>query len=116
MHKTITRAELYARLQSHNRPVVLEALPERYYLEAHLPGALNVPHDRVRELAPALLADRDAEIVTYCASKTCRNSHLAADALRAMGYANVSVYAEGKQDWIEAGLPVEKGPSAQQAA
>jgi rhodanese-related sulfurtransferase len=25
-----------------------------------------------------------------------------------MGYTNVAEYAEGKQDWIEAGLPVEK--------
>jgi hypothetical protein len=24
-----------------------------------------------------------------------------------MGYTNVRDYAEGKQDWIEAGLPVE---------
>jgi len=24
-----------------------------------------------------------------------------------MGYANVRDYAEGKQDWIEAGLPIE---------
>jgi hypothetical protein len=24
-----------------------------------------------------------------------------------MGYANVRDYAEGKQDWIDAGLPIE---------
>jgi hypothetical protein len=24
-----------------------------------------------------------------------------------MGYSNVRDYAEGKQDWIEAGLPIE---------
>jgi rhodanese-related sulfurtransferase len=29
--------------------------------------------------------------------------------LAAMGYTNVRDYAEGKQDWIDAGLPVETG-------
>ena len=29
--------------------------------------------------------------------------------LAALGYTNVREYAEGKQDWIEAGLPVERG-------
>jgi rhodanese-related sulfurtransferase len=27
--------------------------------------------------------------------------------LAAIGYANVRDYAEGKQDWIDAGLPIE---------
>ena len=29
-----------------------------------------------------------------------------------MGYTNVREYAEGKADWIEAGLPVEAGLDA----
>lgn len=29
-----------------------------------------------------------------------------------MGYTNVRHYAEGKQDWIGAGLPVEGRPTA----
>ena len=56
---------------------IIEALPESHYLEEHLPGALNMPHDRTQELAPGLLPDRSAEIVTYCASATCQNSHMA---------------------------------------
>jgi rhodanese-related sulfurtransferase len=52
--------------------------------------------------------------VTYCASLTCRNSEIAANKLIALGYTNVRDYAEGKADWIEAGLPVE--PSETTAA
>jgi rhodanese-related sulfurtransferase len=33
-----------------------------------------------------------------------------------MGYKNVRDYAEGKSDWIEAGLPVEKGRAGPVAA
>jgi len=109
MTRTISRQELHSKIAARQPVVLVEALPESHYIERHLPGALNIPHDRTRELAPGLLPDKEAEIVTYCASATCRNSHIAADTLRAIGYTNVGVYAEGKQDWIEAGLPVETG-------
>ena len=46
--------------------------------------------------------DKAAEIVVYCASRTCQNSHIAANVLRQLGYANVAVYAGGKEDWKEA--------------
>ena len=50
--------------------------------------------------------------MTYCASLTCRNSEIAANKLIALGYTNVREYAEGKADWIEAGLPVEASAGA----
>jgi rhodanese-related sulfurtransferase len=106
MTPTISRQDLKAKLDA-KALVLIEALAESHYLKGHLPGAINLPHDRVRELAPVLVPDRKTPIVTYCASATCRNSHIAAETLRAMGYTDVSVYAEGKQDWIDAGLPVE---------
>jgi rhodanese-related sulfurtransferase len=114
--RTISRQDLHALVGRREHLVLIEALPASYYAKGHLPGAINLPHDQVREMAPSLLPDRNVAIVTYCASVTCRNSHIAADTLRAMGYANVRVYAEGKQDWIEAGLPVETGTAAAEAA
>jgi rhodanese-related sulfurtransferase len=63
----------------------------------------------VARLAPTVLPDKSAEIVVYCASRSCQNSHVAAAKLSQMGYANVAVYAGGKQDWSEAGLPVDRG-------
>ena len=108
MTKLITREELRQRLSSANRPTLVEALPEKYYRDGHLPGALHLPHAEVAERAPALLPDRDAEIVVYCASATCQNSHIAAKLLEQRGYARVAVYAGGKQDWTEAGLELER--------
>ena len=49
-------------------PIMVEALAEQYYRERHLPGALHLPHDQVKELAVSLLPDKQAENVTYCAS------------------------------------------------
>ncbi|MGH9206402.1 MAG: rhodanese-like domain-containing protein [Acidimicrobiales bacterium] len=37
----------------------------------------------------------------------CANSKLAASRLRSLGYVDVRAYEGGKQEWIEAGLPVE---------
>jgi rhodanese-related sulfurtransferase/ketosteroid isomerase-like protein len=109
MVNRIGREELKSKLDSGEKVVVIEALPASYYYEKHLPGALNLPHDQVDELAPALLPDKSAEIVTYCANGPCPNSGIAAERLIALGYTNVREYYEGKQDWIEAGLPTETG-------
>jgi len=108
----ISRDELKARLDRDERIAIVEALPEMYYRRAHLPGALNIPVERVNELAPHLLPDKRAEIVVYCANLPCPSSGMAARALIALGYSTVREYVEGKQDWIEAGYPTERGRPA----
>ena len=108
MSRTITRDELRTAIEA-GEVVVVEALGPQYYEDAHLPGAINIPHAQVAELAPSLLPDKDAAIVTYCSNTACQNSDVAARALEKLGYTNVRRYVEGKQDWQEAGLPVESG-------
>ncbi len=46
---TIDREVLKAKLDRGEDLVIVEALPPSYYEEAHLPGAINIPHDRVDE-------------------------------------------------------------------
>jgi len=115
MSTTITLEELQAKLTGGEEIVLVEALPATYFEEAHLPGAINIPHDEVDALAPQLLFDRDAQIVVYCASGPCRNSGLAADRLERLGYTTVRDYHEGKAEWIEAGLPIESGAASRAA-
>ena len=104
-----------ARLDNNESFSIVEALAEKYFRHSHLPGALNLPHDAVDTLAPSLLPDKGAAIVVYCANAACKNSGIAAEALTALGYWNVSVYEGGKADWIEAGYPIE-GSAARNAA
>jgi rhodanese-related sulfurtransferase len=115
MAPKITIDELRERIDGNPELVLVEALPEQYYRHSHLPGAINIPHDSVDELAGALLPDKHAEIVVYCASGPCRNSGIAANRLVALGYTQVADYHEGKAEWVEAGLPVE-GQSRARAA
>lgn len=116
MAETINRETLTQKLDSRRKPVLVETLPSAYHQQAHLPGALNIPHDAVDALAPRLLPDKNAEIVVYCASVTCKNSDYAAARLEALGYRNVFKYTDGKADWIAAGLPVESGAASSHAA
>ena len=85
MTKSISLETLKERLSNGKAPVLLEALPARHFLDGHLPGALHMPHERVAELAPVVVPDKQADVVVYCASATCRNSHQAADSLARLG-------------------------------
>ncbi len=111
MPTAISRDDVAARI-SRGDVIVVEALPAGYYNDAHLPGALNLPHDRVDELAESVLPDKDAAVVVYCSNTVCQNSTIAANRLTQLGYTNVFDYEAGKQDWIEAGLPTETGAPA----
>src|SRR6185503_5405445 len=110
--KLIDRDTLQRKLAGAQAPLLVEALPEKYFQDWHLPGARHMPHDQVRALAASVLPDKAAGIVVYCASRTCQNSHIAAKTLEQLGYTDVAVYACGNQDWSEAGVAVERGEPA----
>ena len=105
-HPTIRSEELRVAIDTGDN-VVVEALPASYYAEGHLPGAHNLALDDLDQLAGEVIPRIDQPVVTYCTGLTCSNSHQAAERLRALGYTDVRVYAEGKDGWRAAGLPIE---------
>lgn len=107
MNTIVTHEALVERLAAATPPVLLEALPEKYYAASHLPGARHMPHDAVDVLASRLIPSKDSEVVVYCANAQCQNSHIAARRLNQLGYTNVRVYAGGKQDWEARGRAFE---------
>jgi len=70
MIKTISRDELKQKIDRKDHFLLVETLAKVAYDHAHLPGAINLPPDQVKVLAPKLLPDKNAEIVVYCASPT----------------------------------------------
>ena len=44
----ITREAVRAKLENGAEVALVEALPAKYYLEQHLPGALNLPHGKLK--------------------------------------------------------------------
>lgn len=106
--QVISREELIRRLGSEDDLRVVDVLPPEQYQEAHLPRAINVPLDEsfeqhVRQALP----DRSAPVVVYCRNEECPASTKAAMRLDALGYLHVYDYSAGKEDWRDAGLPVE---------
>ncbi len=70
MVQTISRKDLKDKIDRGDDFVLVETLSEEQYRYTHLPGAVNLPPKRVRELAPQLLPDKEADIVVYCGSPT----------------------------------------------
>ena len=66
MVANIGREDLRKWMDRGDPVVLLEVLAPQYYRHSHLPGALNLPPGKVAEMAPALLPDKEAEIVLYC--------------------------------------------------
>jgi rhodanese-related sulfurtransferase len=66
MERTISTEHLKTKLDRKDAVKVVETVAPERYREAHIPGALNIPPEQIKELAPQLLPDKDAEIVTYC--------------------------------------------------
>lgn len=67
---TIGRDELKKKIDNKDYFVLVETLPPESFNHAHLPGAVNLPPDRVRELASTVLPEKTADIVVYCARFT----------------------------------------------
>ena len=67
MDRAISTKDLKSKLDQNQVTVVETLAPERYR-DGHIPGALNIPPEQIRELAPQLLPNKGAEIITYCAN------------------------------------------------
>jgi rhodanese-related sulfurtransferase len=106
MTTLIDREQLGALIVS-GEVTVIDTLPRSYYDQQHIPDAINLVEADVARLAPALLPDKAARIVTYCSNAACGNSQAVANRLEALGYTAVSKYRGGIQDWVEAGYWVD---------
>lgn len=105
----VTCEELWEKLRAGVPFVLVDALPPIAYAGAHLPGAINIPPERVDELAERRIPDPAAEVVVYCAGPDCDSSVEVAEGLVGLGYRQVFHFSGGKEDWKAAGLPFEGG-------
>ena len=76
--------------------LILDVRTQKEYDEGHIPGAVLIPDDEIRERAHKQLPDKDQLILVYCRSG--RRSKLAAEALVEMGYTNIWEFG-GILDW-----------------
>jgi rhodanese-related sulfurtransferase len=105
----ISREGLRQKIESGEEFALVDALSPISYARSHLPGAINLPPKSVDGRAQRRIPDYETEVIVYCSDANCDSSVLVANELIELGYRNVRHYADGKNDWVAAGLPLEGG-------
>jgi rhodanese-related sulfurtransferase len=105
----ITVDELKTELSSPDvqPPRLLDVREVEEWEEARLEGCVLVPLSEFVSRAPALLTEKDANWVIYCAHGV-RSMH-ALRWLEQQGYTRLRSLAGGICEWEEAGFPVVRG-------
>ena len=101
----VTREALHSDLDS---VTVVDAQPPTPYGQRHLPGAVNLVAEDSDEHVLGALPDTTAALVVYSTDADCGRATELAARLEALGCPDVRIYREGIEDWVGAGLAIER--------
>ena len=96
VYVNITAQEAKKIMDEREGYIILDTRTWEEYDEGHIPGAILIPHDQIREQAESVLTDKDQLILVYCRSG--RRSKLASEDLVELGYTNIMEFG-GIIDW-----------------
>ena len=65
------------------------------FKRGHIPGAVNVPVNRVKQLLTVLPSSREKRLITYCGSVECPNAYQLMEILLGLRYRNVQFFSRG---------------------
>jgi len=98
-----TTAEvLFDKMNSNERPVLLNALDHEAYTAKRIPGSINVPAGNA-DLVEDIVPDKEQDIVVYCANADCDASPKLAQELMEKGYSREWDFEEGLAGWKQEG-------------
>lgn len=95
-YEMITAQQAKEIMDTQDGYVILDTRTEEEYEQGHIPGAIVISHEEIKEKAESVLTDKDQLILVYCRSG--RRSKLAAQGLVDLGYTNVKEFG-GIIDW-----------------
>jgi rhodanese-related sulfurtransferase len=106
--KTMNLEEAYA-LYREGKALFVDARPPEEYAELHIPGAVNLPEDKLKaDLAQAVSGvPKERPLVVYCSQVSCNAALKVAEALQSQGFTRVSAFMGGFRAWDEAGYPAD---------
>lgn len=104
----IETEELKNKCEQDREFIFINALPEKEYEQAHIPGSDNFPfhHEGFEEKVQALADSREDEIIIYSADENCPVANKAAERLEKAGFTHVKVYKGGMKAWENANYEV----------
>ena len=106
--EAVPAKELLARAKQ-GLVTVLDVRPPEEFAVGHVPGAINVPLDKLESYLSRL--PRKKEVVAYCRGPYCLMSFEAVEKLRARGW-RARRLENGLPEWRAAGLPVAQDKPA----
>ncbi len=95
-YECITAQEARELMDTKENYVILDVRTREEYETGHVPGAIQISHEEIREKAEGALPNKAQLILVYCRSG--RRSKLAAQDLVDLGYTNVKEFG-GIIDW-----------------
>ena len=103
--EAVSMAELIKRGRS-RQVVILDTRPASEYVAGHIPGAISVPVDDLKQRLQLL--PKGKEYVAYCRGPYCVYADRAVELLRSRGR-RARRLLDGFPEWRAAGLPVVSG-------
>lgn len=101
--QAVSQEELLKQLEA-GEVTLLDVRPEHEYSVGHLPGALNIPLEQLKEKLSTL--PKEQEIIAYCRGPYCMLSVEALNFLKAQGF-KVRRLEQGFPEWKAAGFDIE---------
>lgn len=102
---TIRVKDLNQKLQTPDKPLVIDVRLPEMFSESHVPGAINLPQEELAQRAAELPEDRDAPIIMVCGiGKFSKPTTLY---LKSMGYRNVRSLKGGLSEWVRKGFETQ---------
>jgi rhodanese-related sulfurtransferase len=99
-------ADLLQRIKANSAPTIVDPRSPMEFKGGHIPGAINAPVGRLLFNIGPIPEDRSREMVIACMHG--QRAWLAQKILAFRGYRNTALLEGYLQEWIRAGLPVER--------
>jgi len=88
------------------QPLLIDVRTEPEWKEGHLEGAVLIPYDKIGEKIEKIAPDKKTKINLYC--RTGRRSGIALEALKQLGYEDVTNYGSFNDASEKLQIPVVK--------
>ena len=87
--------------------VFVDARSAANFRRGHIPGAVNLPVNRIKQHLDILPKDKKILLITYCGNIECPNAYQLMNALLGAGYQNVKFFPRGVIGWQALGYALE---------
>lgn len=102
----ISQAELMQRIEANHAHLILDVRNAEEYKKGHIPGAINIPHDRLDSRFIEISSHKNKDVVLYCGSGG--RVVIAANILQSAGFSRLLHLDGDMNGWLSNGMPVAK--------